>query len=435
MENLVTGQTVRFAVVALLVLLMLVPLAFVQGVADERQGYYRSVFNDIAGAWGRDQTFSGPFLIVPETFKYTGYDKEGKPVEREGYRKRVYLPEQLDLDSEITHQYRYRAVYEVPVYQLRSRVSGRFVVPEPEADGITLLTGQAQLAVGLTRTRAITGMSMLSFGGRELEFESTSGESWLPGGVHTKIAQITPGESVEFAFELTAKGSRTYSFAALGGATQVSLTSSWPHPSFSGEFLPASYQVRETGFDAQWSVHKLARRLPTSWIMSGDELELDGNLATVTLFQPTTAYTVVDRGIKYGILFIGLTFLTFVCFELLTGVRFHYMQYAVVGAALVLFYQTLLSLSEHISFAPAYLLATVLLTAIITWYVHVMARMLRLSLWTAGILLLLYVCLFVLLQLQAYALLVGTGVLIAGLLALMYATRGLAVVRNGSPQS
>ena len=101
-------------------------------------------------------------------------------------------------------------------------------------------------------------------------------------------------------------------------------------------------------FLAAWQVHELARNLPAHWGTHQHEFDMHGVLASVSLFEPITVYALVDRGIKYGLLFIGLTFLTFVCFELLTPIRFHYAQYAVIGAGLVMFYLVLLSLSEHV---------------------------------------------------------------------------------------
>jgi inner membrane protein len=146
----------------------------------------------------------------------------------------------------------------------------------------------------------------------------------------------------------------------------------------------------------------------------------------VRLFQPVTEYRVVDRAIKYGLLFIALTFLGFVCFELTLDTRFHPVQYGVVGAGLVLFYLALLSLSEHLAFAGAYLIATGALSLLLGAYVWGMTRSVRMTAWLIAIVLGLYGTLYVLLRLEAFALLVGTGVLLCGLAALMFSTRNLA---------
>ena len=148
-------------------------------------------------------------------------------------------------------------------------------------------------------------------------------------------------------------------------------------------------------------------------------------LVIFSLLQP-----MLFAKLDVGLLFVALTYLTFICFELSTPIRFHYVQYGVVGLGLVLFYLALLSLSEHMSFIGAYLIATGLLTALISWYVHVMSRSRRLALVVFGVILSLYVVLYTLLKLEAFSLLAGTGLLLVGLGALMYATRGLGELEH-----
>jgi inner membrane protein len=206
----------------------------------------------------------------------------------------------------------------------------------------------------------------------------------------------------------------------------MTVSSTWSHPSFQGQFLPDQYEIRDDGFDADWLVHELARNLPSSWIVGATRTNLGATQARVSLHDPVSQYHVFERGIKYGVLFVALTFLTFICFELTTPIRFHYVQYGVVGAGLILFYLTLLSLSEHMSFLLAYMLATGVLTGLISWYVHSMVHVRSLTITVTMIVLSLYAVLFTLLQLEAFSLLAGTSVLLIGLAALMYVTRGLS---------
>ncbi|MEM9622264.1 MAG: cell envelope integrity protein CreD [Pseudomonadota bacterium] len=425
MNRMLSGLGVRYAGVALLALLMLIPLAFVQGVADERQNYYRSVVQEVSDSWGDSLTLSGPFLVVPESFTYIAHNKAGEEVQRTGLRQRVYLPEALNIDGSLDHQYRYRAIYQVPVYQSQSRITGKFIIPSPSESSVQLKLQDARVVLGLSNTRSIEAMSPLTIADRQIEFHSGNGGSGLPGGVHAPVATLPTDKAIAFSLDLAVKGTQHYAFAPLGASTQVRLASTWPHPSFSGAYLPARFEIGDSGFAASWKIHKLARQLPASWILGSEPPKLDSSIASVGLFEPVTSYSIIDRGLKYAVLFIGLTFLAFVCFELLVPLRFHYMQFAVIGAALVLFYQTVLSLSEHIAFVVAYLGATCLLTGLIAWYVYMMTRQKALTVWAGSILVVLYSCLYILLQLQAYALLVGTAVLILGLSALMYATRGL----------
>ena len=72
---------------------------------------------------------------------------------------------------------------------------------------------------------------------------------------------------------------------------------------------------------------------------------------------------------KYGFLFIGLTFAAFFLFEVLKRLAIHPLQYALVGLALGIFFLLLISLSEHIGFAAAYSAAAASCVALIGYYV------------------------------------------------------------------
>ena len=424
LKEQMTQQSRRFLVVGALVLAMLIPLAFVQGLVDERQSFYNTVFNDISAAWGQDQHVIGPLLVVPEIHRYQVEDKKGNLVWRAENRHRVHLPAELVIGSEVTHQTRQRAIYQVPVYQAQVSVSGKFQITDHSSELVEPLLADAQIVVGLAQPQAISEMSDLKLLNQSVSFAASTGHAWLGRGVNAKVTALAD-TTLPFQFTATLKGSKSFSLAPVGDENRFQMQASWPHPSFSGMYLPNDYTIDEQGFEAHWSVHELARDLPKSWLVFGYEPTFDQAFASVSLFQPITNYTVVDRGTKYGILFIGLTFLTFVCFEMLTAIRFHYIQYAAVGAGLVLFYLTLLSLSEHLPFAASYVLATTILTALISWYVWAMTHESKLTIWCSSVVLGLYSGLYVLLQLEDFSLLVGTGILLLGLFALMYTTRHL----------
>lgn len=420
-----SGTTARFAVIGVLVLAMYIPLAMVDGVTAERQRYFERTMDDVASAWGGEQAVSGPFLVVPEVVQRPGADGEAPQT---FVTRRVILPSRLDLQVDVRHQMRSRALYEVPVYTAVLRVQGSFP-PLNQSSGIPpgarLDPADARVVLGISHTRAISRASDLTLGGDSLRFESGTGAAWPGSGIQAAAAGYDGSQTQAFSFELELKGSRALGLTPVGAASAIGMTSSWPHPSFAGQYLPAEQTVSAEGFAASWQIHELARDLPASWRISDQTVTPEQMLASVRLFQPVTGYRVVDRAIKYGVLFIALTFLTFLCFELTLGLRFHPVQYGVVGLGLVLFYLALLSLSEHLPFGAAYLVATGLLTALIAGYVRGMTASSGLTLWTAVVVAALYGVLYVLLKLETYALLVGTGVLFLGLGALMFSTRSL----------
>jgi inner membrane protein len=145
----------------------------------------------------------------------------------------------------------------------------------------------------------------------------------------------------------------------------------------------------------------------------------------VSFYQPVDLYQTVERSVKYGFLFILLTFAAFFLFEVLKRLAIHPIQYAFVGLALALFFLLLISLSEHLGFAAAYALASCACVALIGYYVGHVLRSLRLGLAFAGALAALYGLLYVLLRSEDHALLMGSLLVFVCVAAAMVATRRL----------
>ncbi len=432
-----SSVTVRFVVVALLTLLSNVPLLFVSHLVDERQHYYEEAVDHVARAWGGQQALTGPFLIVPEVRQVVS--RSGSHLGRTEQRQmRVILPHELKLQADTTHQQRQRSIYTVPVYQGNVHVTGSFRLPDAtEVPDANLLWREARLVLGISSPHAVTQLSELQLGGNRQAFSSGTGEAWLADGMQARIPIDASRQEVGFSFDLALKGTRSLGISPLGADNHIEVTSTWPHPSFAGQFLPDSHDVGDGGFTAQWRLGENARNRPGTWLVHADTV-YNFPQALVHLFQPTTPYVLINRGLKYAMLFISLTFLCFLAFELRKGLRVHYVQYGVVALGLVLFYVTLLSLSEHIGFAWAYTLAALVLTALVGWYAWLVSRKFVghwVGVSVGGLLLSLYLCLYVLLLLQAYALLVGTAVLLVSLAALMYVTADLSVeeTERGQP--
>jgi inner membrane protein len=150
-----------------------------------------------------------------------------------------------------------------------------------------------------------------------------------------------------------------------------------------------------------------------------------GQLAQVSLVQPVDLYAQVNRATKYGFLFVGFTFLAFLMFDVIGGVRVSSVEYLLVGAGLVLFFVLLLALAEVIGFLLAYLLAAVAITGLNTAYSAAVLKSWRRAGFIGALLAGLYAVLYVLISLDAYSLLIGSLMLFVALAAVMYATRNL----------
>lgn len=240
-------------------------------------------------------------------------------------------------------------------------------------------------------------------------------------GVTIPVKIDTSNSPYTFKTNLNLNGSFELLFAPVGKETQLHLSSAWPNPSFTGAYLPTGRKLNADGFQADWKVSLVSRDFPQQWV--GPRYDVNKSSFGVSLLLSVDQYQQTMRTVKYAIMFIALTFLTFFIIEIRSSRPIHPIQYLLVGLALLIFYALLLSLSEYISFGYAYLIAGTAIVILITAYsASFLADRIR-SLIVAGVMTIMYGYLYIILQLQDYALLMGTIVLFVALATLMFLTR------------
>ncbi|MFL6194709.1 MAG: cell envelope integrity protein CreD [Thermoanaerobaculia bacterium] len=414
-----------------LVLILLIPLGMVGSLISEREQRQARVVEEIAGVWGKVQVLGGPVLTIP--YRQHGKDDKGKDVVWVSYAR--FLPESLKIEGRVLPERRHRGIFEAAVYRADLRWRGSFRQPsfaEWRVAPDDILWDDAYLSVGIPDLRGIRSGVGIDWEGRTLQFEPGGSEAGLwDSGLRVAVPGLGEGKAEQvhdFAFGLGINGSQKLQFLPLGKQTTVALSSSWPSPSFSGAFLPESPKVDGLGFQSRWNVSWFARSYPQQWRQDdAEKLAPQAALANsafgVDLFLPVDAYQKTERSVKYGVLFLLLTFLTFFLYEVFSAVPLHPVQYLLVGSALCLFYLLLLSISEHVAFGLSYLVAAAATVLLIGGYsVAVLRGRLRALLMTV-VLGVLYGYLYVLLQLEDYALLLGSVGLFAILAIVMFVTR------------
>ena len=430
--------TIRFIIIGVIALIMLIPLSTVEEIVYERNGLYNKVLQDIARQWGNPQKIVGPALILPIIEKYTIIEKtilnDGNIKETAKdilkHKNIVILPKTLQKDITINEHYRYRSIYKSLVYEADIEIKGSFVIPDLSklSDNIHKVRyDKAYVIMGLSDTKAINKVSSFDFNEHKSEFNPST-KITLQGinsGFHALVTMDEKNINYPFSFSFNTKGSSSIRFSALGETNTIHVKSSWQHPSFQGDILPTQREINEKGFTAQWSIPSLARSFPQSWIAENSKEQLNSLLTGVDLYEPVVLYSLVSRAIKYGGLFIILTFLTFLIFELTQKTKLHYVQYTLIGLSLGIFFLGLLSLSEHIDFLLAYIISSMITISSISIYTWFNAKNIKQSLSIFVLLLALYIILYSLLQLEDYALLMGTGLLLSILFVLMWITRNL----------
>jgi inner membrane protein len=419
----------------------------------DRQSQSSEARSSIAQGWGGPQTLAGPELSIP--FKVTtpaATDGSGRVVSpaATAERRLVVAPLGVDLATAIAPERRARSIYEVVVYRATTQGRATFALPADLSRlGVpagALELNRAELRFGVGDPKGLSANPVVRVGGRQLPLGPGGGTSTVATGFYAPLdlGTVNAGRfSVDFSFALRGNGS--IALAPRAGETAWKLSSPWQSPSFTGGFLPEQRSVGKDGFSASYRIGNLAlgRSLlfvegteppPPPPASSGIEVApprvpgmADGPVATagVDLMEPVDLYSQVDRATKYGFLFIGFTFLAFLLFDIIGGVRVSPIEYLLAGAALVLFFVLLLAFAEVIGFTPAYLLASAAIAGLNTAYSAAVLKSWRRGAVIGAILLGLFAMLYILLSLEAFSLLIGSLLLLAALAGTMYVTRRL----------
>lgn len=421
----------RLAIIALFTLILLIPAAMIQSLIHERQERRNSALVEVSEKWGKEQIISGPIITIP----YHYYFKNEKNETITSTRYAHFLPEALQIKSEMQPEIRYRGIYEVVLYHARIQFEGHFGVPDigdlkiPEKD---MLWQDAFISVGISDMKGIKDLINLQWNGQMMAVNpGIKTNDVLESGISTSIPLTAANEKTGFSFTININGSEGLYFTPLGKETKVTISSKWRDPSFLGQYLPEERTIGPEGFTADWKILHLNRNFPQQWL--GDRYKIQSSAFGVNLLLPIDEYQKTMRTAKYAIMFISLTFLAFFMIELLNRKVLHPIQYLLIGFALLVFYTLLLSISEHIVFKYAYLIAGIGVVTLITAYTRSVLKHNLQTLIIFGILIILYGYLYIVLQLQDFALLMGSIGLFVILATVMYLTRKIdwyAIMKN-----
>ena len=185
--------------------------------------------------------------------------------------------------------------------------------------------------------------------------------------------------------------------------------------------MPDERTISEEGFKSSWNILHLNRNFPQEWI--GDKYDINSSSFGTDLLLPVDNYKKSYRVARYAILFLVLTFITFFFVEIMKKVFIHPIQYLLVGIAIIVFYTLLLSLSEHIKFNLAYIVASILTISLVSLYTIAILKSKQIGFLIFGILLIMYSFIFTIIQLEGYALLIGSLGMFTILGIVMYYSR------------
>ncbi len=423
--------TVKLMSIGFLILILLIPTMMIHSLIKEREYRRDATVREISDTWGNAQTIAGPVLTVPYQKYHITEDDDGKnkkTVVTTHYAH--FLPNDLDIKSKVSPEIRYRGIYEAILYNTQLNFNGKFDRPNFNALGVgeeNVLWKEAFIAVGITDMRGIQESIELQWDSLQVLFDPGIPVNDIFGsGVNVGIGlkdTETAKTSHTFSLDININGSESLNFMPLGKETTLTMESDWGSPSFNGAFLPDGRNITPDGFTANWKVLHLNRNYPQQWI--GKSQDISQSQFGLSLLMPLDQYQKNERSVKYAIMFICLTFLLFFFVEILNTTRIHPLQYLLVGLSICVFYLLLLSFSEQIGFNNAYFIASAGVILLITIYSKSVLKNNFLTMVMFGTLIGLYGFLYSLLQLQDYALLMGSVGLFVILAAVMYLSRNI----------
>ncbi len=430
--------SLKLGAITLIALVLLVPLLVVKGKINERASYRSIAKSELSRAWTASQRLMTPVLVFPYTVDTAVHPSGftvGQGAASAPRRGQVLvLPNTVSLESSLVSERRYRGIYEFPVYTASVRVTGEFdsgtVLAQRDAlspRDKTVNWERPFLSVVISDPRGLEQAPIIHWNTMQLDPRSGSGLPSASTGVNAELPMDWAGTGQPMSFEvgLTLRGMETLGLIPAALDAELAVRADWPHPRFNGEFPPYQRSIEEDGFSARWKTNQFASNFVSlaAECGRGDCEELVYPRLGVSLIEPVDIYSQARRSAQYGMLFIGLSFVTFFVFEVLRSLRIHPVEYLLVGLALAVFYLLLLSMAEHVGFGRAYLVATVACVSLLGFYLRNIldsaAGALLFSVALAG----LYGLLYLIVDAEDYALLGGSVLVFAVLAAVMILTR------------
>lgn len=445
------AQAWKLVIIGVIILVLMIPVAWLSNLIRERYERRNSVIGEIAEKWGGKQTLCGPVISVPYRTIITQTDAAG--ISKTAVQK-AYLhiaPKDLNITGKIKTESHRRGIFSVTGYKTELSLSADFPADTIDVDipdGAELEWQNAILSFDLTDRNGLKSLQG-NFDGKPLTFYQSSGAVTVSNTNESKPLNprnlsYTPEvkETEEFSLKFEAKlpgvnqrkssrvqlqiiltGTQKLSFLTSGISETVSLSGDWASPSFTGDLLPESRTVDNNGFTAAWHTNYLTTGNKQFWLSEGGSIKL-ATLGVDFLIM-VDSYQQSTRTLKYSVLFLLLTFLTFFFAETVAKQRIHPIQYLMVGCSIIIFYLLLLSISEHIAFGWAYLIAASGVVLQVSLYCYSILKTRKFALQVGSLLTALYIFLYLLLRLEDSALLIGSISLFVLLGIAMYVIRNV----------
>jgi inner membrane protein len=400
----------------------------IQDLIRERQNRQQEVVKEVSDKWAGSQLIQGPVLVLPYRKMVEEEDKDGKSTLKESVSYLYVLPDVLNIDAQTKPRLLHRGIFDAVVYESKVKTHGKFRTPDFKKAGLqptSIYWQNASIVIGLSDLKGLRNNPEIKVG--DSSYAVQPDFSSINLFKHNLLAQADlsgkKNADMDFSFDMSLRGSSELSFMYLGKNTSVKVDGSWKDPSFTGRYLPEERKISANDFKAAWSMPQFNRPFPQQWtdaqVVFTDTLVREASFG-VKFIQPVDQYQKTMRTAKYAILIVILTFIALLFTEIINKKSVHMFQYVLIGAAMVIYYVLLLSFTEQVGFNIAYIIASLATILLISTFIASVMKNRKIAGVFAGILSIFYIFIFVIIQLQDLALLVGSIGLFVTVALLMY---------------
>ncbi len=452
----------KLLLVCLLVLVMGIPLLLVGTLVGERQVRAGQVTSEIGAKAGGPQVVGGPMLLVPYQHAVETTDEQGRTQRRTERGSFVVFADTGAADTTLVVQDRRLGIYRAATYTATTDFDASFS-PAAALEGVDPAYrfdwNQARIVMFVRDSRSIRNAAELRFpDGETATLEpisdlslavSSPGVAYVRPDMASAPAYPMPSNlqafaaparfngapndfTVETRLELT--GAQRFAVAAFAQDTAVTIRGDRSDTRAEGYFQSTeALTPSEQGFVVSWRVPFVARGVEKAADLNTFNLGLAAERdMAVSFVASDDIYQGVARAVRYGIMFIGIVFLATLIFEAVSGKKAHPAQYILVGLAQCVFYLLLLSMTELIGFSLAFIIAAAATVGLLAFYAGAAFNSRAVGVRALASLAALYGAMYVLMTLEDFALLAGSVVAFAVLMAAMVATRRIDWYGKGS---
>lgn len=427
LSQLQDSVAVKLILIGILTLLLLIPSSWIQSIIYEREQRQEEAITDIANKWSGMQLIESPVIQIPYRSYVKSIDNAGKVTFKEAISTIYLLPEVVKIEGKVNPEILHRGIFDAIVYNTQIRLKGSFGELELKKSGINpemVYWDKAKVIAGISDFKGLQSNPKIRIGDSLYIAEPDFSEENLFDNSLAVQANISPAKStrINFDIDMELKGSGELNFLHMGKSTSVNITGKWSNPSFTGNFLPEKRNITETQFSSSWKMSNFTRPFPQQWIGNNKQVAQNKEKASfgIKFLLPVDQYQKTTRSAKYAILIILLSFISLFFIELLKKVKVNLLQYVLIGAAMIIYYSLLLSFTEQVGFAIAYLIASISTVILVSSFIGAFLKNRKVALTFAAILSIFYIFIYVIIQLQDLALLFGSVGLFITVASLMY---------------